>query len=142
MMELETLCREKTISMDAALALIRDGDQVALGFCGNEPFGFAAALAGLKGRVKNVTVFSGLTLGRYEYLSDPAFRGVVDVVSPFHSASTRSGQEAGLCSYFPGDLHNLPRRWVEENPVRIFCCVATPMDRHGYFRLPLARIVG
>lgn len=141
MMELETLCREKTISMDAALALIRDGDQVALGFCGNEPFGFAAALAGLKGRVKNVTVFSGLTLGRYEYLSDPAFRGVVDVVSPFHSASTRSGQEAGLCSYFPGDLHNLPRRWVEENPVRIFCCAATPMDRHGYFRLPLARIV-
>ena len=39
MMELETLCREKTISMDAALALIRDGDQVALGFAATSPLG-------------------------------------------------------------------------------------------------------
>jgi len=48
----------KFISIDEALALIRDGDTIAVGHYGNEPRNLMRHLHTLKGRVKDVTVWA------------------------------------------------------------------------------------
>ena len=133
--------KRKLITPAEAVGLIRSGDMISAGFCGNEPFTFLSHLKDLKHKVTGVQTFTGLTLGKYDYMHDPSYRGIIDAISPFYSAQNRASHKLGQSTFFPGDLHNLPARWIEENPIRIFCCSATPMDRHGYFRLPLSQIL-
>jgi len=53
---------------------------------------------------------------------------------------TRRSHELGALNYYPTDLHNGPSRWMSVNDVNVFITAATPMDKHGYMKIPLCLI--
>jgi acyl-CoA hydrolase len=140
-MDYQKLYKEKLLSPLDAVGLIRDDDIVAGGMCGNEPATFLSHIKHLKDKVKNVKIFTALTLGRYEFMFDPSYKGIIEQVSGFYGANNRSAHELGLSTVIPGHLHNYARRYESSHHMRVFCCAATPMDRFGYFKLSLSCVV-
>jgi len=133
--------KEKLISALEAVNLIKDNDMISAGFCAEEPFTFLSHLKFIKDKVKNVTVFAGLILGKYDYMYDPSYKGIIDSVSPFYGAHSRNAHKLGLSTVFPGHLHSIGRRWDSSHHINVFCCAATPMDKHGYFKTSLSCVI-
>jgi acyl-CoA hydrolase len=100
-----------------------------------------SSLKHIKDKVRNVSIFSGMTLGKYDYMYDPSYKGIIDAVSPFFGAHDRTAYKAGLSTLTPGHLHNVARRWASSHPVRVFCCAVTAMDKHGYFKTSLSCVL-
>jgi acyl-CoA hydrolase len=137
----QKLYQEKKISPLEAVGLIRDNDIIASGFCGEEPFTFLSHLKAIKDNVKNVKVYTGLTLGKYDFLYDPSYKGHIDTVSPFYGPHNRNAHKLGLSSVIPGHLHSVTRRFESSHHIRVLCCGATPMDQFGYFKMSLSCVI-
>lgn len=120
------------------MGLIEDNDIIAAGFCAAEPFTFLSQLQLLKDRVKNVKVFNGITLGKYDYLYNPEYKGIVESVCPFSGVHNRAANKLGLSTVFPGHLHNLTRRYESAHHMRVLCMAVSPMDRFGFFKLSMS----
>lgn len=140
-MDYQSLYKEKKLTPREAVGLIKENDVISAGFCAEEPFTFLSHLKLIKDKVKNVKVFSGLTLGKYDFMYDPSYQGIIDCVSPFYGAHARNAHKLGLSTVFPGHLHNIARRWDSSHHINVFCCAATPMDKHGYFKTSLSCVI-
>ena len=130
----------KLVGVDEALSHIRDGDVVGAGAAGSEPARLLERLSSLNGRVHGLKYYSGLGMRNYPFLSDPACRESFDVDCVFMMGPGRASHRKGLSDVYPAHLHNGSARWMEHNPVNVFMVAATPMDRHGYFRMSMCLI--
>jgi acyl-CoA hydrolase len=140
-MDHQAIYRQKRINLDDALSLIRDNDNIVSGGVGMEAFTLLSNLHRLHGRVKNIKYCSGLGMYAYPFFSDPKYRGTFQVDCIFLMEPGRIAHRAGLLNVYPAHLHNGLIRWLQTHDGRKVCMLsATPMDRHGYFRLPVCLI--
>lgn len=132
--------RSKLVTLEEALDSLRDGDVIGTSQCANEPTAFFDAMHTLRGKGKKYRIFAPMCFQVHEFMSNPIYQDTFDMDITFLMGATRKGREQGLFSYYPGDLHNGAGRWLEINGCTVFMAAATPMDKHGYFMMPLCLI--
>jgi acyl-CoA hydrolase len=137
--EYQALYREKQITPQQALDWITDGTTVGIGGMGQTPQTFLGGLHTIAPRLqKPVRIYGGGTLsttGDFPFLNDPACRDKILLDSPFYMNQERAG-DGRVVSIVPVHLHASGHRGsVEEADYFVVAC--TPMDRHGYLRMPL-----
>ena len=132
--------REKLVTLEEALDSLRDGDIIGTSQCANEPTIFLDNIHRLKGTGKKLKMFAPMCFMPHSFMTDPETRDYLDIDITFLMGPTRKGREESIFSYYPGDLHNGAGRWIESNGCTVFIAAATPMDKHGYFMIPLCLI--
>lgn len=132
--------RSKQVTLEEALDSLRDGDVIGTSQCANEPTAFFDAMHTLRGKGKRYRMFAPMCFQSHTFMSDPVYQDTFHMDITFLMGATRKGREKGLFSFYPGDLHNGAGRWIEVNGCNVFIAAATPMDKHGYFMIPLCLI--
>lgn len=132
--------RSKLVTLEEALDSLKDGDILGTSQCANEPTAFFDAMHTLQGKGKRLRMFAPMCFQPHEFMTNPVYQDTFDMDITFLMGATRKGREQGLFSYYPGDLHNGAGRWLEINGCTVFIAAATPMDKHGYFMMPLCLI--
>lgn len=124
----------RTITAEAAAALVQSGDWVEYGTSVAQPDVFDAALAARVDELQGVNIRGAFAVApRAVVEADPTgehFR----LFSWHFSAWERRMHDAGLCHYVPmnlGETADYYRRFIE--PPAIVVLKTRPMDEHGWF---------
>lgn len=136
----QELYQQKKKTVAEALSLVRSGDTIVGGTYVCEPLQLYRALHTIADRVRDVTVWLGITTENYPFCSDPAYEDAFFVNSFFYDAQARSNHRRGRISYVPFHLHQMPAGIAAQKP-DIFMTAVPPMDKDGYFYLtPIQQI--
>ncbi|CUP08571.1 MAG: acetyl-CoA hydrolase/transferase family protein [Clostridium baratii] len=132
--------KEKLITTEKALNLVKSGDEIvcSLGPC--EPKGFLSKLHTIKDRVENVNVVTMLSLNEYKYDTLDEMKGHFFNESLFMGAPDRNATSHGLNSYIPTHLRYSATKRLKYRKPNIFIGAVTPMDKHGFFSLSLSLV--
>lgn len=132
--------KNKTITVDDALALVKSNYEIvtSLGPC--EATLFMANLHKIKDRVENVTVVSMLSGLNYKYHTDPSMTGHFINESTFFAGPARNSHSTGLVSYIPTHLRYAGINRLDYKTPNIFVGAVAPMDKHGFFSLSLSTV--
>ncbi|HAP44136.1 MAG: acetyl-CoA hydrolase [Spirochaetes bacterium GWD1_61_31] len=135
----ESEYRNKLRSVDEAIACIQSSYDVVVGQCASEPQGCMARLHSLAPRVRDVRVFSVLTLNPYDFYMKPEMRGHFELASWFHAPGSRAAIKAGAgtVSFVPNMLHRAATDRLHARPPEVFIGTCTPPDKHGFVSLSL-----
>ena len=124
----------KTVTPEAAAALVRSGDWVDFGVCLGQPDLFDRALAARAAELENVKIRTCVTSRPRAFLEvDP--EGCHFQHFNWHfSGYDRAQHDSGRCNYIPMNFGEAPgyyRRFLD--PLDVVCLKTTPMDAHGHF---------
>jgi len=130
---------EKLITADEAAAKIKSGDDVVVAQCASEPQGCMSRFHTAAPRVKDVRVFSVLTLKPYDFYVKPEMKGHFELASWFHAPGSRQAlaAEAGTVTYVPNMLHRAALDRLQARKPDIFFGTCTPPDAKGFVSLSL-----
>lgn len=125
--------------IDEAIQCIRSGYDIVVGQCASEPQGTMARLHTLAPKVKDVRVFSVLTLKPYDFYMLPEMKGHFELASWFHAPGSRAALKAGAgtVTYVPNMLHRAASDRIHARPPEVFIGTCTPPDRNGFVSLSL-----
>ncbi len=136
----QELYRQKKKTVDEALSLVHSGDTIVSGTYACEPLMLLHALHTVAPRVRDVSVWCGITKESYPFFSDPAYGDSFFVNSFFYDKQARANHSRGRVSYTPFHLHQIPGGIAAQKP-NIFMAAVPPMDEEGYFYLtPIQQI--
>ena len=126
-------------SIDEAIQCIQSGYDVVVGQCASEPQGTMARLHTLAPKVRDVRVFSVLTLKPYDFYMKPEMQGHFELASWFHAPGSRGAIKAGAgtVTYVPNMLHRAASDRIHARPPEVFIGTCTPPDRNGFVSLSL-----
>ena len=130
----------KLVTIDEALSKLKTGDVIGTSQCANEPTALFDAMHTLHGKIGPVKMYGPMCFLPHEFMLDPKYRDTFNMDVAFLMGDTRRSHAVGALNYYPTDLHNGPSRWMSVNDVNVFITAATPMDRHGYMKIPLCLI--
>lgn len=140
-MDYKALYRSKLTDVEGALSLIKDGDIVVGGAVGQEPQLCLNNLHTLAGKVRDITYMSGLGMRAYPFMTAPECKETFTYDCIFLMGPGRAAHRQGQLNFIPAHLHNGFNRWSETHgKVNVFMTAVSPMDKHGYFRVPLCVI--
>ncbi len=124
----------KTITPEAAAALVKSGDWVDYGFGMGQPDRFDRALAARAPEVRGVKLRSAFSMRPRKVIEvDPCGEHFVGYNWHF-SGYDRARADEGRAHYVPmnfGEAPDLYRRFVD--PIDVVCIRTCPMDAHGWF---------
>jgi len=129
----------KTISAEAAAALVRSGDWVDYGTNVGQPDLFDRALGARAQELRGVKIRSCLTLRPRAVLEADSEGEHFSWLSWHFSGYDRGHHDAGRSNYVPMNFGEAPdyyRRFVD--PIDVVCLKTTPMDEHGFFNFGAA----
>ena len=136
---LNSVYKDKVITSDEAALKIKTGDDVIVAQCASEPQGCMSRFHTVRDKVRDVKVFSVLTLKPYDFYMKPEMKGHFELCSWFHAPGSRAAikQNAGTVTYVPNMLHRaaLDRLYVKQPGIFFGTC--TPPDSHGFVSLSL-----
>jgi acyl-CoA hydrolase len=132
--------KQKIISIEQALKLVKSGDVIVSGMMATEGRLFLSRLHEIDAAIKNVTVTNCLPIIDAPFFTDPdqAKRFLTD--SWFYSASLRRATSYGGVTYIPNHLSLAGARRLEHKKPNIYIGAATPPDRHGFVSLSLSNV--
>ena len=137
-MRYEDVYKMKKHSLEECLALIENGDTIAVSGVATEPTEFLSHFTEIVPRLRDVTVIKSKD-NEYEYLRDPATKGHVMTVGHFYAKNMREGHELGIASYIPSDLHNYMAERVAYKPNNVFVAQVADME-DGSFQIPYCKM--
>lgn len=135
-MDVKELYRQKLISIEEAVQMVKSRDKVCLAMAGSEPRGLLSALGKRKDELEDVHLLSCLILGDYDVFK-PEMKGHFLNETWYYGALDRKNHPHGIVSYIPNNLHEAGPAKIKNDTVNVFWGTATPMDRHGFFSLSL-----
>jgi acyl-CoA hydrolase len=135
----DDMYRSKLRPIDEAIQCIGSGYDVVVGQCASEPQGTMARLHTLAPRVKDVRVFSVLTLKPYDFYMKPEMKGHFELASWFHAPGSRAALKAGTgtVTFVPNMLHRAAADRIHARPPEVFIGTCTPPDHNGFVSLSL-----
>lgn len=137
-MDYQAEYRRKLTTIDGVLDAIKSNSVLTVSQSANEPTAIFDALHRLYGRVHNVKMYGPMCCFEHEFMMDPKYRDTFDIDVAFLMGDTRRALDAGAISYFPSHMHDGGQRWLAANgDPDLFICAVSPMDKHGYFTIPL-----
>lgn len=137
--------KEKVMTAEKALELIRDRDYIFSAQAAGEPTAIMEKLQHLKNTgVKNCTLNTCLPLQDYPVFKDPEMRGILSHNGWFFSKALREAHEDKLVSAIPQSSTSVLRKVMDrvtyENRRPVVIATVSPMDSHGYFSLSVSAI--
>lgn len=122
---------------DEIAELIKSDSDIIVSMCACEPQTTLEKIHLAAPRVKNVQVFSCLTLKEYPFFMNPEMRGHFTLASWFHGAPARMAQKQnlGTVSFVPNMLHRAVLDRLAVRRPHIFIGSCTPPDEHGFVSL-------
>ncbi|HOZ71572.1 MAG TPA: acetyl-CoA hydrolase/transferase C-terminal domain-containing protein [Spirochaetales bacterium] len=131
--------RSRLRPIDEAIQCIESGYDVVVGQCASEPQGTMARLHILAPRVRDVRVFSVLTLKAYDFYLKPEMQGHFELASWFHAPGSRAALKAGTgtVTFVPNMLHRAATDRIHARPPEVFIGTCTPPDHNGFVSLSL-----
>jgi len=130
--------KEKVISIDEALQLIKTDDMIVTGLGAAEGRDLLSNLHKIADRVKNVTVTNCLPMVDYEFAKGE-YAGSFNVDSWFYTPALRKAQINGNISYIPNHLHLAATKRLYHIPEPdVYVGIASLPDKHGYVSLSLS----
>ena len=130
----------KTITINEALNLVKDGDHIVAGMAASEGREFFMRLHELHGKVNHVTIDNCLPLFPYEFMINDEYKDTFTVNSWFFSGDLRKAFKNRNISFIPNQLHFAGRRRIEHIKPNVYVGNATPPDKHGYISLSLSNV--
>ena len=129
----------KIISVEKALAMVKDGDHIVTGMAAAEAHDFFMDIHKIIDRgVKDVTVSNCLPMAEGKYLTDPDYIGKINVNAWFYTPQLRRNHAIDAVSYIPNHLHNAGLKRRSHLKTNIFICNASMPDKHGYMSISLS----
>lgn len=131
--------RSKLRPIDEAIRCIESGYDVVVGQCASEPQGTMARLHTLAPAVRDVRVFSVLTLKPYDFYMKPEMKGHFELASWFHAPGSRAALKAGAgtVTFVPNMLHRAASDRIHARPPEVFIGTCTPPDKNGFVSMSL-----
>ena len=136
-MSYQALYQQKLTTAEEAVKVVKSGDWVDYGWCGNHPIALDKALAARKDELFDVKVRGGVTLWMPEICkADDA--GDHFTWNSWHcSGIDRKIIAKGMGYFGPMRYSELPRFYRENCTVDVAMIQVTPMDAHGNFSFAL-----
>jgi acyl-CoA hydrolase len=131
--------KSKLVPIDEAVSKIESDNDVIVGQCASEPQGCMSRFHIVADRVKDVRVFSVLTLKPYDFYMKPEMKGRFQLASWFHAPGSRAALKAGTgtVTFVPNMLHRAATDRIHVRRPDIFFGTCTPPDSHGFVSLSL-----
>ena len=128
--------RVKSIDEVVRTTMASDSD-VIVAQCASEPQGCMERFHIVADSVKNVNVFSVLTLKPYEFYMKPEMKESFTLCSWFHAPGSRKAikEGAGTVTYVPNMLHRAGTDRIQFRRPRVFFGTCTPPDSKGFVSL-------
>lgn len=130
--------KDKIISVEQALDLVKSNDQIVTGLGSAEGRLFMTELHKIAHKVKNVTVNNCLPMGNYEFFSNPEYVDSFNLDGWFYSPAIRKAHKNGNISFIPNHLHFAGKKRFAHIHPNIYVGLATYPDKHGYVSLSLS----
>lgn len=130
--------KRKLISLDQALDMINNGDQIITGLGGGEARNFLRNVHRIADRVQDVTISTCLPVENYEFFMNPQYSKSIYNDSWFLNGGQRKAYPQGAVSFIPNHLHLAISKRLFYRKCNIFFGTATPPDKHGYMSLSLS----
>ncbi|MDR1765922.1 MAG: 4-hydroxybutyrate--acetyl-CoA CoA transferase [Lachnospiraceae bacterium] len=130
----------KKITVDQALGMVKDYDNVTVGMAGAEPLLFLGKLHTIADRVKDVTITSCLNTAPGEYLSEKYLEKAFKLDSWFYSPTLRKLQKTGRVSYISNHLHYAGSKRNAYKKTNVFIGSASMPDENGRIHFSLGNV--
>jgi 4-hydroxybutyrate CoA-transferase len=130
-MDWKSIYKQRCVSADEAVKVIKSGDRVILGHACGEPQLLTEAMVKRKDSLENVEVVHMVAMGKAEYAQpgmEPHFRHN----ALFVGATTRAAVNEGRADYTPCFFYEIPRLFEKELPIDVALVQVSPPDEHGY----------
>lgn len=137
-MDWRTYYKEHTMTPEAAVSVIRDGDRVVFGHAVGEPIVFQRTMARLAEQFHGVEVAHMVYLGSGEYLQ-PGMEEHFRHNALFVGGPCRKAIAENRADYTPAFFSDVPRMFRDGTlPVDVFAFTCSPPDDRGYISLGLS----
>lgn len=133
------LYQSKLISIEQVADLIKSDSDIIVAQCASEPQGCMSKFHLAKNRVKDVKVFSVLTMKPYDFYMKPEMKGHFELCSWFHALGSRQAikEKTGTVTYVPNMLHRAATDRLKVRRPHLFVGTCTPPDEKGFVSLSL-----
>lgn len=135
----QEIYKSKLITAEEAVMKMKSNTDVIVAQCASEPQGCMSQFHLAKDHVKNVQVFSVLTLNPYPFYMDPSMKGHFELCSWFHAPGSRKAikENTGTVTYVPNNLHRAGLDRLSVRKPHMFFGTCTPPDEKGFVSLAL-----
>lgn len=145
MSEFVEMYKQKLMTAEQALELIRDNDYMFSAQAAGEPAAILSKLQHLKKTgVKNTTLNTCLPLQYYEAFKDPEMKGVMSHNGWFFGAGLRDAHKHKMVSAIPQSSTSILRKVLSrldyEKRRPVVLATVSPMDERGYMTLSISAI--
>lgn len=137
--QIKNIFKQKTISIEKAVSFMKSDTDVIVAQCASEPQGCMSKFHIMKDKVKDVKVFSVLTLKPYDFYAKKEMKGHFELCSWFHAPGSRQAMKegAGTVTYVPNMLHRAASDRLFVRKPHMFFGTCTPPDEKGFVSLSL-----
>lgn len=132
--------KEKIITVEEALKLVKSNDQIVTGLGASEAKAFLKQLHTIADRVENVTVNNCLPMDIYEFFANPAYVKSFGVDGWFYNPGLRKAHKQGNISFIPNNLHFAASKRLAHIHPNIYIGNGTYPDEHGFISLSLGNV--
>lgn len=133
--------KDKLITVDEALGLVKSGYNLSVGMAASEPYEFLMNLHRIAGKVEDVMITNCLPTVPGAYLSDPEAFKSFRVESWFYTPLLRKLQETGRVSFIPNNLHFAAAKRNAAVHTNIYLGSASMPDENGYVALSCSNVI-
>jgi 4-hydroxybutyrate CoA-transferase len=124
--------RQKTVTAEKAVSVIKSGSRVVIGHACGEPQVLVESMVNRADCLTDVEIVHMVSMGKARYC-EPEFQKAFRHNSFFAGNTTRKAIKSGQADYTPCFLHQIPRLFKENIlPVDVALVQVSKPDNHGY----------
>ncbi|HBW35593.1 acetyl-CoA hydrolase/transferase family protein [Desulfosporosinus sp. BICA1-9] len=135
MLSAHELYRQKLVSPEEAVKLVKSGDVIWAPPASNEPNILFDALADRKDELQGVVLRQFLSRRKRRYM-DPSYAPHISIESFFVTNVVRNLIRDGFATYVPSNFGDIPSL-IRKSGCDVLMLTVAPMDEHGYLNFGL-----
>ncbi|MFA7418020.1 MAG: acetyl-CoA hydrolase/transferase C-terminal domain-containing protein [Acholeplasma sp.] len=132
--------KDKLITAQEAVKLVKSNDHVVVGMTAAEPQAFMNALHEVADRVKDVVVSSCLPILEAEFFMNPKYIDSFKVGGWFYTNTLRRVHKNGNISFIPNHLHLAGKKRFQHKKPNVFSMATAMPDKHGNISLSIQNV--
>ena len=132
--------KNKIITVEQALDMVKSGMRIALGDATVEPQAFLEKIHTIADRVKDVELTNCLGLRSYPFMEDAKYHDSFMIRSLFFSKPVREAEKYLRVSYAPCHLRHTARAILAPGKPDLFITTCTPPDEDGNMSIGMSNI--
>lgn len=132
--------KNKVITVEQALGMVKSGMRIALGDATVEPQAFLENIHTIADRVRDVELTNCLGLRSYPFMEDAKYHDSFILRSLFYSKPTREAEKYLRVSYAPCHLRHTARAILAPGKPDFFIITCTPPDENGNMSIGMSNI--